>query len=847
MGMLTSMLSPSNNSSVGTLTVSGTAVFKGPVQMESTLSLSGAAVFNTTLNVQGALTADSTLTVSGAATFKSNASLGANLTVAGTSTLSGAVVANTTLNVQGATTLDSTLSVSGAAVFQGGAHIDGALSVSGDAVITGNLSFENLTVGGTSSLSGAATLKTTLNVEGATTLSGAATFKSIVTAEAGVVAKTTLLVEGNSTFSGAALFNTTVTLSGNAVAKSNFLVEGTTTLSGNAVAKGTLLVEGVATLSAGAVASGEIYTSDAFVAGVNSGNDITLNGTAYSSLFMSDSNSAGDVFGIASTRHTDTASLPAVKGFMRSRGTHGSETIVQNNDALGALFFAGFDGADYALAARIDCYVNGTPGTNDMPGRLVISTSPDGTQAPLEVMHFRASPSAVNYIQASNNTTTNAPFFLAQGTDASVGLNLATKNGAVAILDGTTTASAPLRFVNAGNTGYIGLKAPEVTTPDTDFVLPSADGSASAPLVTDGSGNLSFGNPLANPNIIIGGDFGTNPWQRGTTFTSIVSGDFAADRFSQTNNTTAVYDILKTADAPTASEAGVYTSSCFNLDVTTADGSIAAGEISTVRYKVEGYDIAKAGFGQSGTRYVTLSFWHKHTVTGTYCVAFRNGANDRSYIAEYTQSTTDTWEKATITLAVDTTGTWLYTNGNGLELQFSVACGSTFQTTANTWTAGNYLATSNQVNGLSSTSNFFKLALVKLELGQVATPFPVEDRATVMAKCQRYFCKSFGVDSTPADGLTGNRLAFSCQVANANGSNSMAYDVRFPQPMRASPTITFYNMRGAGTSGQWDNGAASLANATTDNVSANGGLFYDSGATMAAGRWYIQYTSSAEL
>jgi len=240
-------------------------------------------------------------------------------------------------------------------------------------------------------------------------------------------------------------------------------------------------------------------------------------------------------------------------------------------------------------------------------------------------------------------------------------------------------------------------------------------------------------------NLIIGGDFSTNPWQRGTSFTSLTSGVYFADRFAYGNTSSAVIDAAKTEDAPTADEAGLYTGHCLHLCVTTGDTDVTGTDHAGVVHRIEGLNAAHLGFGQSGVRYCTLSFWHKHTVTGTYCVAIRNSAHDRSYVAEYDQTVADTWEKAEITIPVDTSGTWLYDTGIGLRLAFALAVGETYQTVASTWSSGNYLATANQVNALATAGNNFKIALVQLESGASASDFEYRDAGTELRLCQRYY------------------------------------------------------------------------------------------------------------
>jgi len=357
----------------------------------------------------------------------------------------------------------------------------------------------------------------------------------------------------------------------------------------------------------------------------------------------------------------------------------------------------------------------------------------------------------------------------------------------------------------------------------------------------------STGLALAQPNILIGGNFTTNPWQRGTTFSPGVNGIYYADRFNYAQITsTGVVDILKTADSPTTAQAGVYSTSCLNVDVTTADTSIAVGEYSLMRYIVEGYDISEAGFGQASAKQVTLSFWHKHTVTGTYCVAFTNSIPDRSYIAEYTQAVTNTWQKSTITLTGDVTGSWLYDTGAGLNIYFANMCGSTFHTTANAWQAGAFFATSNQVNGLSSSSNFFKLALIKLEMGAIATPYPVELQADVLARCQRYYAKTFNFGTKPAEGVS--EYGYTNKVAvTAIGTGFPFNDWSFPVTMRSAPTVTTFNPRAGGTALRYTNAASDdSANPTVPNIGNNRAQVI-AGSVLSVNNWYIHLTASAEF
>lgn len=393
-----------------------------------------------------------------------------------------------------------------------------------------------------------------------------------------------------------------------------------------------------------------------------------------------------------------------------------------------------------------------------------------------------------------------------------------------------------------------GLGATSIVHQDGSAVVPGdLFAGMVADLRYDGS-NFQLLNPyfpqvFRAPNIIIGGDFALNPWQRGTSFVSPTT-SYVADRWQWLINGGGAVTIAQTTDAPTVAQASYYTSKCYHVDCTTADASIGAAEYYTSQYNVEGYDIAGAGFGQTSPKYITLSFWHKHTKTGTYTVAFQNSAADRSYVMEYTQSVSDTWEFVSKTIQADASGTWLYTNGAGLRIYFNIAMGSNYNTSANAWTAGNLLSTSNQVNGMDNTANDFKLALIKLELGNAATLYPIESRQNVLSKCQRYYMKTYSQGVNPA-----TNTAAGCKTINCTVNNDASIGTYFPVDMCAVPTVAIYSKTGTGGSvTNYTTGADAGTTVVASNIGTSGFLNVTSAAGLAAGtEYYCHYTAQAEL
>ncbi len=252
-------------------------------------------------------------------------------------------------------------------------------------------------------------------------------------------------------------------------------------------------------------------------------------------------------------------------------------------------------------------------------------------------------------------------------------------------------------------------------------------------LISDGTSNWFnlFADVDVGDNVVINPNF--DVWQRGTTFTAVTDDDYGPDRYQWEQGGAGVVDLLQSTSVPDD-----LSDFSLQVDVTTADASLAAGDIYLVTYKVEGYDAMRFGFGTSDATTLTLSFWVRSAKTGIHCVAFRNSAQNRSYVVEYTIAAADTWEFQTVTLTADVTGTWGTSSGIGLQISWAIALGSTFHTAADTWTAGNFLSTSGQVNVMDSAANNFHLSRIQLEIGGVATAFERRAFQQELALCQRY-------------------------------------------------------------------------------------------------------------
>jgi hypothetical protein len=208
--------------------------------------------------------------------------------------------------------------------------------------------------------------------------------------------------------------------------------------------------------------------------------------------------------------------------------------------------------------------------------------------------------------------------------------------------------------------------------------------------------------------------------------------------------------------------------------------SVPSGETFTLAQFVEGFNAADLGWGAAGAASVTLSFWARSSLTGTFGGALANNATDRSYPFTYTVSAANTWEYKTVTVAGDTSGTWLTDNSIGIRVWFGLGVGSAVSGTAGSWAGADYRSATGATSVVGTNGATFYITGVDLRVGSY-TVVPQDFRAygTELALCQRYY-----------QFIGGTNSAFPLWGGYQAANDEIYAPISFPVQMRAAPTTT---------------------------------------------------------
>ena len=357
----------------------------------------------------------------------------------------------------------------------------------------------------------------------------------------------------------------------------------------------------------------------------------------------------------------------------------------------------------------------------------------------------------------------------------------------------------------------------DILTLDSSGTL-AIGGSITSNITTTGTVNtpsINGGQIGGRRNIVYNGAMQVA--QRGNQNTSNGTNTFGVDRFLVYLRGGAAATVSKDTDVPSGQG---FSSSC-KIDITTGDALGTANDLALFRQLFEGQDLQQLKKGTSNAEKVTVSFWIKSTITGTYILELDDVDNTRGISKSYTVSSSNTWEHKTITFEGDTTGAFDNDNANSLRLTWALGAGSDFQgvTLSTSWASisDGDARYEGQVNAVNSDSNNIYFTGIQMEIGSQATPFEHRSFGEELALCQRYY-------TVIVDGSETNPSTFG-MGAMYNATNVYG-SIILPTEMRTGPTLDA--VTGTNYYYFYRNGDGDGFNSVTLSISQKGGIeFYN--------------------
>ena len=274
-------------------------------------------------------------------------------------------------------------------------------------------------------------------------------------------------------------------------------------------------------------------------------------------------------------------------------------------------------------------------------------------------------------------------------------------------------------------------------------------------------------NKIINANMVI------DQRNAGSSVTLTASAPYLVDRWIGLEDTDGVMTAQQDSTAPSGFAKSL------KFTTTTADASLSAAQQTRTQQFIEGNNIADFAFGTAAAKTVTLSFWVRSSLTGTFAGSLREYNATRSYVFNYSISAANTFEYKTITIPGDTSGTWATSNLGGAAVIFDLGSGSNYQATANTWSAGSFFSTSGATSVIGTLNATWYVTGVQLEIGSVATAFQTMtgNIQGELAACQRYFI---------AYAETSNHFI---GMASIYSATQAIVGVSLPVSMRTNPSL----------------------------------------------------------
>jgi hypothetical protein len=263
----------------------------------------------------------------------------------------------------------------------------------------------------------------------------------------------------------------------------------------------------------------------------------------------------------------------------------------------------------------------------------------------------------------------------------------------------------------------------------------------------------------------------------GASVTADGSAPYTLDRWRAQDVSDGAFTIQQNAGSVTP-PAGF--TNYLGVTITTADSSLGANQVARMFQPIEGFNVADLGWGTANAKTITISFWVRSSLTGSFGGSLLNGSDNRAYPFSYTISAANTWEQKSVTIAGDTSGTWATNNTTGVYLIFGLGIGSNYSGTAGAWASGELYAPTGSVSVISTLNATWYITGVQLEAGSTASSFEYRSYGQELALCQRYYEKGW----------------FWSEGATTGGQQNVS-SFQFSVQKRAAPTLSNGNVSGA--------------------------------------------------
>jgi len=390
-----------------------------------------------------------------------------------------------------------------------------------------------------------------------------------------------------------------------------------------------------------------------------------------------------------------------------------------------------------------------------------------------------SSPGNTAFLSATDLTATASQTVFASAGSYTPGFVQVYRNGArLGNADFTATNGTTITLASAATAGDL-VTIEYYTLTSLTNALPLTGGTVTgsttfnSAVTINGAAVSGF---TGMKNRIINGNMVVDQRNAGSAVTiNTAAYTYGLDRWSGFGQATdGVFTIQRSTVAPAGFINSLLTT------VTTADASIGASQYYLLRHAIEGFNAADLGWGAAGAATVTLSFWVRSSLTGSFSGSLTNSAYNRAYPFSFTINAANTFEQKTVTIAGDTSGTWLTDSGIGISVYFDLGSGSSNKGTANAWNAGGLTGVTGSVNLIATNGATFYITGVQLERGSNATSFEFIDYGRQLIQCQRYLYAIRGSLSLSNQASVG--------VGCWDGTSGAIIFVPFPVQLRVYPS-----------------------------------------------------------